>query len=334
MKNTAFLLFAFLFCLSSTAQIEIDKKIVLTGTGSDAKIEGIEEVINPNDAVNKAYVDDAISSVAGGVSMTFSLSSNVSSVLIGQGTSNASAPVVLTSQFVSGAGAPVSLSLSGVPSNVTFNLTPSGGFPSFTSTLVFTAGASASPGVYPIVVSATGGGATQTANISLTVVATKTVFVTSTTQNGNLGGLAGADAVCNARAAAGGLSGTYVAWLSTNSVQAKNRITDGLYARTDGQIIALSKADLIDGSIVNPINRSEFGTVPSGESQVFTGTDEFGVKWIFSSFPGIDYSCVGWTSSSNPYDHTGEMTATNTFWTQTSAGQGCSSARRLYCFKQ
>lgn len=45
----------------------------------------------------------------------------------------------------------------------------------------------------------------------------KRVFVTSTSYNGNLGGLAGADAKCNTRAAAAGLSGTYKAFLAGSS---------------------------------------------------------------------------------------------------------------------
>ena len=53
------------------------------------------------------------------------------------------------------------------------------------------------------------------------------VFVTSIGYDGNLGGLAGADAKCMTRAAAGNLSGTYKAWLSSSTVNAKDRITDG-----------------------------------------------------------------------------------------------------------
>jgi hypothetical protein len=40
------------------------------------------------------------------------------------------------------------------------------------------------------------------------------VFVTSTVHDGNLGGLAGADAICNSLASDAGLPGTYKAWLS------------------------------------------------------------------------------------------------------------------------
>jgi len=41
-----------------------------------------------------------------------------------------------------------------------------------------------------------------------------TVFTTSTFHQGNLGGLAGADAICNARAAEASLPGIYMAWLA------------------------------------------------------------------------------------------------------------------------
>src|SRR5207248_2675590 len=46
------------------------------------------------------------------------------------------------------------------------------------------------------------------------VMVNKRVFVTSVMYDGNLGGLAGADAKCQARATAASLSGTYKAWLS------------------------------------------------------------------------------------------------------------------------
>src|SRR5262249_6287034 len=51
--------------------------------------------------------------------------------------------------------------------------------------------------------------------------AANVVFVTSVTMAPQaLGGLDGADRLCNDRAAAGGLPGTYVAWLSTVSTDA------------------------------------------------------------------------------------------------------------------
>jgi hypothetical protein len=52
------------------------------------------------------------------------------------------------------------------------------------------------------------------------------VFVTSTTQTGNLGGLSGADQICNDRAVAAGLTGNYLAWLSTSSMDAIDRFSN------------------------------------------------------------------------------------------------------------
>ena len=49
-------------------------------------------------------------------------------------------------------------------------------------------------------------------------------FVTSGTFTGNLGGLAGVDAKCNAAALSAGLTGMFVAWLSTPQTNAIDRI--------------------------------------------------------------------------------------------------------------
>lgn len=48
------------------SQVEIDKRIDLTGTGSDGKITGIKEVTNDLDAANKIYVDTSIANISGG----------------------------------------------------------------------------------------------------------------------------------------------------------------------------------------------------------------------------------------------------------------------------
>ena len=53
----------------------------------------------------------------------------------------------------------------------------------------------------------------------------KLVFVTRATFAGNLGGLAGADAKCGTSASAAGISGTFVAYLSTTAVDAALRVT-------------------------------------------------------------------------------------------------------------
>jgi hypothetical protein len=58
-------------------------------------------------------------------------------------------------------------------------------------------------------------------------------FVTSTLQLGTFGGLAGGDAICQARADAATLGGTWRAWLSTSTVDARDRIVGAQYQQLE-----------------------------------------------------------------------------------------------------
>src|SRR5690606_37464596 len=79
------------------------------------------------------------------------------------------------------------------------------------------------------------------------------VFVTSTQQAaGSLGGLEGADALCRARAEAGGLPRpeSYVAWLSDDTVSAIDRLSGSRgWVRPDGRPFVDTLADLESGII-------------------------------------------------------------------------------------
>ena len=83
----------------------------------------------------------------------------------------------------------------------------------------------------------------------------KFVFASSTTSDGDLGGLDGADTECNVLAENAGLPGEFVAWLSTASVDAVDRLagSNGPWFSTGGEMVAASVADLTDGDITNPI---------------------------------------------------------------------------------
>jgi N-acetylneuraminic acid mutarotase len=65
MKRIAVLAAVMLSAAQMTAQVEVDRKVQLTGSGSDAKIEGVQEVTQDFDAANKKYVDDAIGTIDG-----------------------------------------------------------------------------------------------------------------------------------------------------------------------------------------------------------------------------------------------------------------------------
>lgn len=165
----------------------------------------------------------------------------------------------------------------------------------------------------------------------------RSVFVTSTTHTGNLGGVRGADAICQARADEAGLGKRYIAWLSSGDAvtQAKDRIANftGPFRRIDGVQVANTWSDLTDGSLDNPINVDETGSTISGVIRVWTSTADNG-----SGVIGTDgqVRCQAWTSgAASDSGRTGIATASNGDWTNEGLGSNddCNSNRRLYCFE-
>ncbi|MFH1224956.1 MAG: DUF1554 domain-containing protein [Candidatus Diapherotrites archaeon] len=152
-----------------------------------------------------------------------------------------------------------------------------------------------------------------------------TIFVTSTTYNASLGGLAGADAKCTARASAGSLTGTWKALISNTVTNAKDRIPDTVHKGLDGLTIANNEADLFDGTIANRIYFTEMGTAYSGAPDyVWTGFETGGIA------TGVN--CGNWASTSgNTYP--GSATGTGSGWMKSGVQRACSTTARLYCIK-
>jgi hypothetical protein len=166
-------------------------------------------------------------------------------------------------------------------------------------------------------------------------------FVTSTTQNGNLGGLTGADAICQARAAAGGLPGasepnTYKAWLSdsTGSPATRFRCTEANcsgqgYTRVDETPIASDWDALTDGELEFAISLTELGTyLRPFDSGVWTNTLITGEADPFPSH------CSNWGTGSSGVGYSGVATAFDEYWTDTNGGVVCGALLHLYCFQQ
>ncbi len=155
----------------------------------------------------------------------------------------------------------------------------------------------------------------------------KKVFQTSTTHNGNFGGLAGADAICQARAGEAGLTGTFKAWLSTDTINAADRLTSsGPWVRLDGMKIAESKADLLDGLLFTAINVTEQGVYDKGGT-VWTGTNANGSL-------AVGLNCSGWTDGTNAsLGIAGGSFATDAWWTKEWSNVPCYGNEKLYCFE-
>jgi hypothetical protein len=175
------------------------------------------------------------------------------------------------------------------------------------------------------------------------------VFATSTMRNGAFGGLDGADSYCQVLARAGGLPGTYRAWLSddTGSPSTRFRCTaagcsgQGYQLLDQAQTqIATDWTDLTDGTLIRAINVTESGgtvpTDPASGARAWSNTAVAGT--VRTDVPDADLACVNWTfngSTPSPgvFGGTGATPATDATWTAEGSSP-CGVARRLYCFQQ
>jgi hypothetical protein len=151
------------------------------------------------------------------------------------------------------------------------------------------------------------------------------VFVTSTTYSGALGGPTGADAACDVRAAAAGLTGVFRAWLSEGTAGAYDRAPDSGPWYTTGDAIAFTgkidlrgapRAELLDeyGGHVDPVGAWS-GSNTEGAA---TGND-----------------CVGWTTAAIEETGTaGTALRLDASWAGGDAPRTCNVAAPIICFQQ
>jgi hypothetical protein len=155
------------------------------------------------------------------------------------------------------------------------------------------------------------------------------VFVTTGLVNGAINGafsgLHGADATCQSEAMDNGLPGTFVAFLSTSTVNARDRIAGSRgWIRTDGAPVADSALDfVIGGKMLNAIDHDANDIrVPFG-SAVWTGTDVSG--------RADGNSCGDWTNTtaigaSGRFDAAAPQEAF-------ALDSPCTALQHLYCFE-
>jgi hypothetical protein len=153
----------------------------------------------------------------------------------------------------------------------------------------------------------------------------KKAFVSSTLVTGNIGGVAGADALCNNAAKAANLPGTYVAWISTQNSNAIDRVVaNGPWQLVDGTQIAATKADLTLGNLPKQFNKDEKGNIPPAvEDRVWTGTGPNG------KFNSADCNAWGGTGGGGLV---GEAEQKNGGWTSI-ANEACTEVNRVYCLQ-
>lgn len=177
-------------------------------------------------------------------------------------------------------------------------------------------------------------------------------FVTSTGlgDGANLGGLAGADAHCMKLAEAAGSTGhTWVAYLSAEGTNAKDRIGAGPWQNFKGDVIATDVANLHSDSnaITKETALTETGAIVNGrgddpnQHDILTGSNADGTL-------AAGQTCGDWTLNGEGTamlghsDRMGPDTlATGTSWNAAHGSRGCSQdnlvstggAGLLYCFR-
>ena len=192
-------------------------------------------------------------------------------------------------------------------------------------------------------------------------------FVSSEQNTGNLGGLAGADAICQRLAAAVGAGNrTWRAYLSisgtptTPAVNARDRIGNGPWYNANGVKIADNVADL-HGDVQRNSNLlfldtavTERGEIVTGrkrpegvqnEHEILTGSDSHGRALpVGIATQDRGFTCNNWTSDSDDYvamvGHHDLESQFNTSWNASHTTGGCSveelndtgGVGHVYCF--
>jgi hypothetical protein len=188
-------------------------------------------------------------------------------------------------------------------------------------------------------------------------------FITSagSGKGANLGGLAGADRVCQSLATAAGSNGkTWHAYLSASAangqpaVNARDRIGNGPWYNAKGEKIANGLTDLhgdtaeqarLGNNLVKLSALTEKGAIVNGRGDtpnthdMLTGSQTDGRAYT----DGADHTCGNWTSDTTgtaQLGHSDRNGANNTSWNSAHPSRGCSQdnlvstggAGLFYCF--
>jgi len=175
-----------------------------------------------------------------------------------------------------------------------------------------------------------GGSSSSTSSSSTSSSSTSSggiIFVTSSIHDGNLGGVTGANTICQNLATTAGFSGTWKALLSddTNSIKDLLDTNFGQIYNSKGVVIADTVSDIwsID---LNDVITDDLGNIISNNTLVYTGSFIDGTK-------DTGHTCSNWTSnSSGDTGTTGDITS-NIVWLKSEISPiVCSSYTvRIYC---
>jgi hypothetical protein len=153
------------------------------------------------------------------------------------------------------------------------------------------------------------------------------VFVTSTSHSGALGGVVGADALCQKAAQSKSLTGTFRAWISDGATDARSRITaSGPWYTVHEDHLAFFASDLEGAPKADLLTESSNRPQSLGKDGVWTDSDAQGKR------SGKD--CAGWTSDKvDATGATGSALAYDDAWGGGHESPSCDTLAPLVCFE-
>jgi Protein of unknown function (DUF1554) len=166
-------------------------------------------------------------------------------------------------------------------------------------------------------------------------IGSKCVFVTSEVYTADLGGLAGADAKCQAQATAEGSQaapGTYKAWLSDSTASPGTRFAraETPYQLVEGTTVAAGWTQLTSGTLTARISKDQQGHDLPADNIVWTGTSPTGDSFGRSA-------CSDWTDDTIDtglvVGTVGHTSFSDNRWTDLGT-TACPRISQLYCFQQ
>lgn len=161
-------------------------------------------------------------------------------------------------------------------------------------------------------------------------------FTTASNWTGDLGGLDGGDDKCQAEAEGAGLTGTYRAWLSEGTSGPLDRfeLSTFPYQRPDGEIVANSWNDLVDGGtdLGAALEVTLDGMSPPVVRQQICNEGVWSNVPVTGDTGPTTGHCDGWTNADST-GRVGQFNQTGSAWTWW-CEVDCDSLRPLYCFEQ
>lgn len=160
----------------------------------------------------------------------------------------------------------------------------------------------------------------------------RVAFVTGAAHGGDLGGLPGADAICNAEAARSGLPGVFLAYLHRGDGDVGHpghRLPlDGGWGRADG--LAVFDGNPRDVPPLIPLDRTPDAARIAATERVWTG-----ISGAPSGLCGTG-SGDSWTTASTALGGAGwgDPSATSSAWAQHGSLVACNERLHIYCFEQ